>query len=310
MLLPQRIDGAFRTCFHGASRVSIPSPQARQYYHRCFSSDYIPGPHDASFDLITATWTIIASCPIQWQFQHIKGHQDDDPTRELDHWAILNIAMDLRAKAAWEKFHQQGCPTQARIYGEPWPLVIGPRKVCQDLHQQVINHFHGTTARQWWARRNHFPESHLSGIDWDACGRALKSSTRGRRHWVVKHNSRFCAVSRNMARWHQWPQSNCPRCNSDNETNTHVLLCPEMTATTTWLTAIQRLERWMLSQKTEPGICSVICKNLLAWRSHTEPARTTSHFCGLAGALQAQTTIGWKAPVSYTHLTLPTILRV
>ena len=51
----------------------------------------------------------------------------------------------------------------------------------------------------------------------------------------------------------------------------------------------------MLSQKTEPSICSTICNNLLAWRSHTEPTRTTSHFRGLAGALEAQTIIGWKA---------------
>ena len=203
--------------------------------------------------------------------------------------------MDLRAKAAWATFHQQGGQVHALVQGEPWPLWLGPRKVCRDLHRQVIDHVHGTTARQWWAKRNHFPESSTSTIDWNACGRALKSSARAWHHWITKHNSGFCAVGRNMARWNQWPQSNCPRCSSENETNTHVILCPEETATHTWLTAIHRLRQWMLSQKTEPGICRAICSNLLSWRSNTEPTRNTSYFRGLAAALQAQATIGWKA---------------
>jgi len=87
---------------------------------------------------------------VDWKFQHIPGHQDDDPSHTLDRWAILNINMDLRAKAYWASTRQQLDLQLKDIYGEPWGLWIGDEKICTDIRSRIVHHIHGNTAKAKW----------------------------------------------------------------------------------------------------------------------------------------------------------------
>ena len=56
-------------------------------------------------DLIRSIWTRLQNSPMDWKWQHVKGHQDDvkghkeKSIEPLDHPATLNVEMDNNAKA-------------------------------------------------------------------------------------------------------------------------------------------------------------------------------------------------------------------
>ena len=85
---------------HGHMTIGCDGKEA---LYRVFDPAFEPSPRDAHFDLLTASRSAIVSTTIDWSHRWVKGHQDDDPTGELDIWARLNIAMDLSAKYHWKK---------------------------------------------------------------------------------------------------------------------------------------------------------------------------------------------------------------
>ena len=104
----------------------------------------------------------------------VKGHQDDDPTHDLDEWACLNIKMDMWAKYFWEITHQDSAPRQQKIDREPWALWIGDKKICRELRAQIQDHIQGTEAHWWWMDNKQIPPHLGMIINWNAGGTALK----------------------------------------------------------------------------------------------------------------------------------------
>jgi hypothetical protein len=184
----------------------------KEALYRCFSPDFHPKHSIADFDLLTSTRSVLHSCPISWRHRHVKGHQDEDPSAELDRWATLNIEMDLSAKAHWLSTASLAHPYFAELPGEPWAVWSHGIKISSRLHSQLVTSIHGRDASDWWSEKQRFgPDpSSVSLVDWDACGRAMKAAPTTRRHWVSKHVSGFCSVGKMMARWNQWPTSDCP----------------------------------------------------------------------------------------------------
>jgi len=262
--------------------------------YRVFAEDFEPTPRDNHFDLLVAARAAIRKTSITWLSRWVKGHQDDDPTYELDEWAKLNIEMDLRAKAHWENSYGRGGPVQYSIQGEPWVLRLGRQKVCRDLREQVLDHVNGSAAREWWLNAKGLSKQVGEKIDWDISALALKQSKRSRRHWVVKHSAGFCAVGHMMVRWKEWPNAACPRCTALDETASHVWTCSGGGADDIWITAIANLRDWMISQDTAPELCEAVCTHLQAWRAGRQTPRARFNFLGLDGAIDRQETIGWQ----------------
>jgi hypothetical protein len=89
------------------------------------------------FDLILAIRSIRACCPIHWKHHHVKGHQDDNPS--------LNIA----AKVHWHRHATHRPRSVWKIYGEPWSLWIGPRKLCRNQGDQIVDFIQGATDKEY-----------------------------------------------------------------------------------------------------------------------------------------------------------------
>ncbi len=261
---------------------------------RTCSPHFRPSPSDAHFDLIVATRSIMASCPITWHHRHVKGHQDNDPTALLDRWATLNIDMDYHAKLHWENTYRQARPTEMKIFGEPCSLWIQDTKVSTNLRQAVTDHIQGGAALQWLTSKAQPHPVVLDHIDWDAIHHAMKASPISRRQWVSKHTTGFCSVGKMMKRWKQWPTDACPRCGCP-EDSSHVWQCQETSAIVTWEDSISSLHTWMMAQKTQPGLCNAICSQLLSWKTQIPPPSNSSNFLGLAAAITDQEAIGWQA---------------
>jgi hypothetical protein len=267
----------------------------KEALYRCLSPEFVPTPADPHYDLIVACHNIRDRCPIQWRFRHVKGHQDDNPNAELDEWAKLNIDMDLRAKTFWYSRSSQSRPIQYAIHAEPWSVWINGRKLCTDLHAQVVDHIHGTAALHWWEDKGRFQNRSSSGIDWSACDAAMRNAKITRRQWIVKHSSGWCGVGKMLKLWQEWDTSDCPRCGAHEDAQ-HVWRCPAPSVTTVWEQSLGRLRRWMESVETQPGVCEAICSYLSAWRTGIIlPDSQQFSYLGLPTAIDAQSGLGWQA---------------
>ena len=64
---------------------------------------------------------------------HILGHQDDDPTKQLDRWATLNCEMDSNAKEHFQRLQREKAgqeqENQMSIADEPWQFSIQGVKI-------------------------------------------------------------------------------------------------------------------------------------------------------------------------------------
>jgi hypothetical protein len=80
----------------------------------------------------------------------------------LDRWALLNIDMDLAAKVHWHRHAKHRHRPVWKIYGEARSLWIGPRKLCRNLRDQIVDFIQGTKAKEYWDSRNRFGQGLIS----------------------------------------------------------------------------------------------------------------------------------------------------
>ena len=71
-------------------------------------------------------------------------------------------------------------------------------------------------------------------MDWDAYKMPIINTKISRRHWVSKFESGWFGTGGMMKKWKYRLIDNYPRCNTPNETSTHIIQCPAQSATTQW----------------------------------------------------------------------------
>jgi len=96
------------------------------------------------------------SLPVNIQFKHLKGHQDNRKPTALTQLAWLNINMDIQAKG---KLQSLG-PTQLihNIPFEQWTCTIKGQRIIKNITTSLQHHLNGTIILNHWATRN---ASHL-----------------------------------------------------------------------------------------------------------------------------------------------------
>ena len=164
---------------------------------------------------------MIASSPVSWTTQQVPGHQDNNPTAELDWWARQSIQMDNLAKLFWMQ-HSHSAPAFCPITDKGFQAWPGNCKLSSHQPSTFFDHTHGKTILNWRASHNRFPACHACRIDWDVCATALKRLPMGQRRWVSKHTSGCCGVgSCKLVKWKEQPTSECPPC-GEHENASHV----------------------------------------------------------------------------------------
>jgi len=73
--------------------------------HRCFKP-WASNPLAKHFDLIQATRSAIRNTPIEWTWEHVRGHQDEG-NETLTVTEQRNVEMDTAAKDHWQLHHTQ-----------------------------------------------------------------------------------------------------------------------------------------------------------------------------------------------------------
>jgi hypothetical protein len=246
--------------FHGSVTIGCDGLSALNKAQ--IDSDFA-NPNEPQFDLITAIRQIRQESESMWQWRHIKGHQDAvRPVQELDQWSQWNIAMDMAAKAHWDK--TKGTSGFGPLFGEPWPTFVDGKKIVSNMRQELRTLCNTPPAMEYWRRKDRFGSVPPEEIDWDSLGHAMASLPTQRQHWISKTVSRFCSTGRMMLRQKERETDACPRC-GEPEDIVHVWRCLHDTEKL-WDKALSDLRSWLESNGSHPEITNLIIDRLSRWR--------------------------------------------
>ena len=181
-------------------------------------------PQKASFDLLTDIRNKIKASPLTWTFDWVEGHQDDRHGA-VDFWGLLNEACDSLAKVYWNQTISAPARPNHRFGNEGWSISIQGKKLAKMPMWDLYDHVFGNKSRDYWAPKHSITPHLFTKIHWEASGKAINELPFGKRRWLVKHLTGFCAVGRVMKRRNEWTHDKCPLCLAPNETVTHVNYC-------------------------------------------------------------------------------------
>jgi len=229
---------------------------------------------------------------VTYNLKHVKGHQDKRGA-QLDHWASLNIRMDLQAKARRVLLETAEATTNwnAWLPGETWTASMTNEKLCKQPEDVIKDKISRQQMKLYWNKRQRIPAQHFDTIAWDAVGKAMKQIPITRRHWIVKHVSGLCGVNSVLKLWGQKDYDTCPSC-SAIETANHVWICPASGPTAKWEETLLGLDRWLTKNKTDRTIKCSLLDSLRQWRTGDDLTLLPR------SALEAhQDSIGWHGVI-------------
>jgi hypothetical protein len=253
-----------------------------------WSEDFINTqyPH---YDMILAIRSIRQRTNWNWSWRHVKGHQDDTGA-VLDFWAQANVQMDSMAKQHWAETRNSVVPS-LKIWGEPWQVWVGPKKITSSLSRTLQNFCSEQSAKKYWRAKPRIGEK-IDSVDWEAIGGAMKAVPLNRQVWIAKHVTGFCATGNNMLRRKVRTTAQCPRCTHD-ETPEHVWKCRGAEANDIWDKSIQALKSWLQENSTHPEVSMAIIEYLDSWRYDRPPnLRTVQGW--IEPAIAHQSELGWR----------------
>ena len=225
------------------------------------------------YDIIQALYSAIKVSPIQWTFEHLKGHQDNHISySQLDRWAQLNVQADILAKQEMTRILTNGgregnnlpIPyNRCRIFWKTDQGIDEP--ISSHLSDTLIERIQSNKIKCYWETKRKLGPETSEKIDWEALKKSAKHYTRGK--WLSKYVTGICGVGVMLQLWKYQTHNSCPRCGAENENVEHVVTCKNPDATTTWNEAINKLEKWMKENDAEPHMVTIVCSSLKAWRA-------------------------------------------
>jgi hypothetical protein len=229
-------------------------------------------------------------------FVKVKGHKADFvPFDRLTRPEQLNEIMDGRAKARVDRiFAEQIPPPPTSIKFEGWRCTIDEVKLTTDPSLPLLQRIHYAPMKAFLSRPEHLriSENGFDLVDWQAVHRSLSDFPEMFRVWASKHMSRFCGVGRMQKICGFWDHSRCPRCQEDNETTTHVLVCNGGGATQEWVDRVTNLGMWLIEVNTHPSVQQCILASLMERSTTTSFATHADPVCHFAAVEQDE--IGWQ----------------
>jgi hypothetical protein len=95
----------------------------------------------------------------------------------------------------------------------------------------------------YWDKKGQIPIEEIHSIDWVNSKKVIKPLPFSKQLWISKFSSGHCAVGKMMKIRKEWTHNQCPICLDYNETNGHVLLCPDPRTFLHWETLAENSTR-------------------------------------------------------------------
>jgi hypothetical protein len=262
-----------------------------------FEPDFLPNPKRPNFDLVSACWYMKNSTHIQWETEHVKGHQDRVmPVQALSRKARLNVEMDRLAGAYWIHLvttsDSMPTPITQAITGEEWQLWNGDHKMTHPHDNILYSAFQDPITDMWWRREGHISPEAYDEIDYDATEETMCSLTATQRKYITKTASENYGVGTTLVDWKHQADAVCPRCKHQVETPVHVQRCEGYAAGDIFQKSIANLEEFLTEEDTRPDLQDAIIQCIKRWRAG-EDIRLTEYQNDIQQVIKQQHTIGW-----------------
>ena len=249
-------------------------------------------------DLIWAIRKIKSELPVEVEFCHVKGHQDDNIALEdLPRLAQLNVHVDRMAKDRLDVLIAQSRtaegigPCDDRLEGEGWTIRIEGTKITGDPTLPLRDHILSPPLQKYLAKKGILAEDAFDQVDWKATAKAIETYPPLFRLWAAKHVHNWSGVAQRMKEWKFWDSDTCPCCHGTVETTRHVSICPDERMAEVWNEKLDGLEAWLEDVDTDPNITVCIMATL---RTRTPLSRFEDNAApSIAAAARAQDIIGW-----------------
>jgi len=187
-------------------------------------------------DIMTVIANRMKETTLRHRLRWVKAHQDDKrPYDELDVWGRLNCDADqlatnfrLRIDAGEVKVPKEGF----FVHQMAACFFIDGRKITSHVLHSVRSHIQGSKHRKYLQDRHNWSNAVWKSIDW----RGLKSGylslgplkrikTSKSIHGWLNTGRQKSKISPDATDSHK-----CPRCQLPNETQEHILTCPDVRA--------------------------------------------------------------------------------
>jgi hypothetical protein len=107
----------------------------------------------------------------------------------------LNIICDNTAKAFWNYAAMTGpIPPNQRFGEEGWSVSSDQCKLSRLNKGQLYEHTFAPLASAYWSKEHPFPPQLFTSINWEVIDKAIGLLPFGKKRWLAKHVSGFCAV--------------------------------------------------------------------------------------------------------------------
>ena len=197
------------------------------------------------------------------RLQYVKGHQDNDtPYQRLSIMSQLNVDADKLATRYQEEFgmsrpHVLMSPN-AGAY-----LLLNDGIVTANFDAVIRYAATAPGLREYIKVKNHWNETIMRHINWDAHAKAMKSSIKRRIHFSkLVHD---CLPTHSMQNRIDSGKRTGPLCSCDRETRDHVIRCPAEARSSWRRELFTRLNNFHDQEKTSPLIRHLLQEALLQW---------------------------------------------
>jgi hypothetical protein len=223
----------------------------------------------------------------------IYGHQDDtSPFHQLDRWEQLNVKMDTLAKSHWRMINQQQRPYFDLPTGHEWSIWHQGKRLVQwneKIAQQLI---HETSATSYWTKKHRIPNENQPA--WQAIYQAYSSTTLYKKLWIPKWLTSWLPIGRKLKQWKIQLNETCPGCGEPERHRHHVIRCTKPETVAQWNAAVNRLDRWLELNHTQPDLQAGIIEGLRAWHGERQPTHPHSAWPGVDATFDEQANLGWN----------------
>jgi hypothetical protein len=242
----------------------------------------------AEWDIQSVILSVYKTIDIQFEFLHVKSHQDDDgPLDSLSLETRLNVEADRLATAYLQQQNPR-LPIALLFPTAKCQLIINKKSVTRKIPQTIRFETGSIDIRSYLTQRNLWTEATLDTINWDAHG-ASHSFHRPYRNFLVKMCHRHLPIGQTLHRRNQKYTPTCPGCLIETESQDHFLQCDAPSRIEWRLKLISTLRRQLAQLNTAENLQELILNCIdSAIDGRAIPTGGPFH-----EALESQETIGW-----------------
>jgi hypothetical protein len=249
-------------------------------------------PSQPCFDLLLIIRKLKRRIPVDLAWAWVEDHQDDHLSfLKFDEAAQDNVLCDNIAKAFYTQCQQAKIVPVTTILDDKWGVTVPGMPIsCLD-EDELYAHCWGSTTVNYWNEKFEWTARSVNAVDWVLLDAIFSSLPLTDKRRTIKMASGHLGVGRKMLLWGFQPTDECPRCDAPDETNIHVLCCPDPRACDQWEVSIEELQDTLIEFQTDPQVARAILQGVQSIRSG-HPGT----FLGRVDAARAyvsQTGIGW-----------------